>query len=183
MKRLEKANFICTTADCWSTNNKSFLGVTVYWIDQYSESLERKSAALRCERFTGRHTYDVIAEKLVKIHADYKITTKTLATVTDNGSNFVKAFTEFSQTLTEVQVQQPLQNELNDDNEDDDTIDQYIVFEDMDNILTRTQEQLVLDEEDGLKLPPHQRCASHTLNLVAVHDINTANSDAAYKKL
>ncbi|XP_040068018.1 uncharacterized protein LOC120841231, partial [Ixodes scapularis] len=45
---LEKATRVCCTADCWTASNRSFLGVTVHFLDE--ESLERKSAALTCHR-------------------------------------------------------------------------------------------------------------------------------------
>ena len=32
-------------------------------------------------------------------------------------------------------------------------------------------------------LPSHQRCGTHTMNLIAVHDTEAANKDAAYKKV
>ena len=60
--------------------------------------MERKSAALACARVKGRHTFDVVAAKICEIHAKYKIQCKVRATVTDNGSNFVKAFREFEST-------------------------------------------------------------------------------------
>lgn len=41
-----------------------------------------------------------------------------------------------------------------------------------------------MDEENYFTLPPHQRCASHTLNLVAVKDSEkTIDNDASYKKI
>lgn len=42
------------------------------------------------------HSYNKIAEKLEEIHMEYGLSKrKIIATVTDNGSNFVKAFKEF----------------------------------------------------------------------------------------
>lgn len=50
----------------------------------------------------GRHTFDVLAGKIYEIHAEYKIQHKVRATVTDNGSNFVKAYREFESTGEEA---------------------------------------------------------------------------------
>lgn len=54
------------------------------------------SYAIACKRFSGSHTHDRIAIILNEIHSKYEITNeKLMATVTDNGSNFVKAFQKF----------------------------------------------------------------------------------------
>ena len=58
--------------------------------------IEFAGMALACARIKGRHPYQMIAAKLSEIHADVKIQHKVRATVTNNGSNFVKAFREFS---------------------------------------------------------------------------------------
>lgn len=45
---LSKHNHVCTTTDKWSSNNRSFLGVTIHWINQ--ETLSICSGALACRR-------------------------------------------------------------------------------------------------------------------------------------
>jgi len=156
---LSAVEHVCTTADIWSSNHKSFLGVTGHWIDP--SSLERRSVALACDRMVGRHTYDAIAAKLSAVHSSYRIGRKVLMTITDNGSNFVKAFNEYSCKLV-------------DDDDDDD-----LSHEDVSNVLAAGE----CDDGTEYVLPPHQRCASHTLNLVAVHDTENALNDAGYKRV
>ena len=95
---------------------------------------------------------------------------KISATVTDNGSNFVKAFATFA-------VQEPASHEVNsfaydDDDDDEIELDDDVTFTNLHDLITPDQ-----DEEDDLKqvkyeLPPHQRCAAHTLNLVASTDVD-----------
>lgn len=58
--------------------------------------IKRLSALLGCYRFKGVHNFEVIADILEKIYEEYGLTDKIISTVTDNGSNFVKAFEEFS---------------------------------------------------------------------------------------
>lgn len=51
---------------------------------------------MACKRFAGTHSYDKIAKLLIEILTSYGIQNdKVIGTVTDNGSNFVKAFKEF----------------------------------------------------------------------------------------
>ena len=91
-------------------------------------------------------------------------------TVTDNAANFVKAFKEFKRT--------------EEDDGDNDTDDDVTVH-DVDNILDADTDDDTVDvvADEALYLPPHQRCASHTLNLVAVSDTEVANQDAGYKRV
>ncbi|CAG5096883.1 Protein of unknown function [Cotesia congregata] len=91
---IKKGGYVCTTADVWTGGSRRFLGVTVSWI--HPGSLEHKSAAIACRRFYGTHSFDAIAEQLSDIHSSFRLTAQSIrATVTDNGSNFVKDFKEF----------------------------------------------------------------------------------------
>ncbi|XP_071573305.1 uncharacterized protein [Temnothorax nylanderi] len=165
IKTLASVSTVCTTADIWTHYNRSFFGVTVHWID--CDTLQRKSAALSCCRIQGKHKYDLIASTLESIHIKYKIDLKVCSTTTDNGSNFVKAFTVFaecegSQTTTILSQ-----------NKDDE-----VVYSSVTDVLNQSEQS-----ENTYSLPPHLRCAAHTLNLVAVHDAESACDDAQYKKI
>ncbi len=156
--KLMDVDSVCTTADIWSAQNRSFFGVTCHWIDR--GTLERHSAALACARLKGRHTFDVVATKLNEIHAEYKIQSKVRSTVTDNGSNFVKAFREFGAT-----------EEESDDHNDG------VEFLDVDGLF---QEE---GDEEQFFLPQHQRCSAHTLNLIATNEVHKAGSNGPSRKL
>lgn len=77
---------------------------------------------------------------------------KIIATVTDNGSNFVKAF----------QIYKPHEE----DSEDRDSEDE-VTFTNIEDVLLNGA-----DDDDVTSLPPHQRCASHTLNLISCTDVD-----------
>lgn len=50
---LAKAQYECTTADIWSSCNRSFLGMTAHWFKCENGKITRQSAALTCLRFKG----------------------------------------------------------------------------------------------------------------------------------
>uniref|UniRef100_A0A3Q1H5D8 HAT C-terminal dimerisation domain-containing protein n=1 Tax=Acanthochromis polyacanthus TaxID=80966 RepID=A0A3Q1H5D8_9TELE len=165
-KTLSKQKHVCTTTDAWSSNNRSFLGVTIHWIDQ--ETLSICSGALACHRIIGRHTYDVLAEMLEDVHRDFNIKDKVTLTTTDNGSNFLKAFSVFSE------VQRTIQDREEEDEEEEE--EDHTVFINVTDILNETGEDH--------NLPPHQRCACHTLNLIATRDIEGALTQSEpFKKI
>lgn len=90
---LMKQTHVCTTADLWSSRGKSYIGVTCHWL--HTTTLVRQSICLAIRRVIGRHTYNVIASYLENIHAEFGIENKTAITITDSGSNMVKAFRLF----------------------------------------------------------------------------------------
>ncbi|KAI4820232.1 hypothetical protein KUCAC02_028216 [Chaenocephalus aceratus] len=93
-----------------------------------------------------------------QIHSAFGLSHRITATVTDNGSNFVKAFKMYA----------PPEPNAEEDNDE-----QGVVFTDVEELLGTTEGQF--------SLPPHFRCASHTLNLILCNDIDkwlSSNSDS-----
>lgn len=64
--------------------------MTVHWFN--FDTLTRESAVLACKRIKGKHSYDVISKIINDVFCEYGIVNKVSRVVTDNGSNFIKAF-------------------------------------------------------------------------------------------
>ncbi|XP_038125121.1 uncharacterized protein zgc:161969 isoform X1 [Cyprinodon tularosa] len=144
LAKLRGVQYVCTTADIWTANDRSFFGMTCHWID--AVTLERKSAALGFPRLQDIITYDSLAGRIHDTHVAYNIESKVQTTVTDNASPFVSVFKEF----------------VGDSQERD---DDFGVFENVGSILEGEPEQDML-----LFLPPVQRCASHILEQIVTED-------------
>lgn len=176
-EKLATLKSVCTTADCWTSRRRSFIGVTVHWLEASQRNvLERRGCCLAIRELSGRHTYDVIAKALEGIHNEFNITEKISCTVTDSGANFLKAFRHFSMDEAgESGLPVPPHN---DDNTGDNA-DIDMVFHEIDEILEPTTEldEAVAEDHEELehvtyKLPPHRKCACHLLNLVATTDLS-----------
>ena len=166
IEKLCTVDRVCTTADCWTSRRRSFLGITVHWID--NETLERKGCCLAVRQVTGRHTYDVLAKLMSAINEEFAISNKICFTVTDSGSNFVKAFKHFG--VEEGSESPPASSHRGSTDESDDTDDmEYLELHD----LLQSPPSTNADEDDDIiyKLPQHWRCACHSLNLVASTDV------------
>ncbi|XP_043270083.1 uncharacterized protein [Venturia canescens] len=129
------------------------------------------SAAIACRRFSGTHSYDRIAALLTEIHSTFDLDSeKVLAVVTDNGSNFIKAFKVFGVNMPDDFFYAGLTrgNAGGSTNEDENSasdLDYETIAED-----TATYENIPDDDHQNFELPNHFRCASHTLNLIATQD-------------
>ena len=159
---LEAVERVCTTADVWTANRQSCLGMTVHWIEP--STLQRHKAAIACTRIIGHHTYDVLAAKIENVHENFGLSGKVSTTVTDNGPNFVKAFATFAQ---------PDISSTSSISEDKLELEGEVSFENVNELMVPEQG----DAQDDLtqiefKLPPHQRCAAQTLNLVASNNVD-----------
>jgi len=171
-RHLASAQYVCTTADAWSTRGRGYLGVTAHWMT--NESMIRHSAALACRRLRGAHTYDVLAESLNDVYTEYNLSTSKMGVcVTDNGSNCTKAFREFG-----IVMNQHSGDDSSDDDDGEDFAD--VTFESVDQILNEDTR----DTAPAIILPPHHPCFSHTLSLLAVTDIpKILAENAALKRI
>lgn len=151
--------------------------------------LVSRSACLAVRRILGSHTYDVIAKLLEDIHEEFQLSKKTTATVTDSGSNFVKAFrlfsTEFERPELFSQPVVPTTIQDEDYSEEVSGFDSEVEANEGD--LRQIQEEALLEDLEffeltnmldpangiceSFSLPPHRRCACHSLNLIATSDV------------
>lgn len=157
-RNFESLDYVSTSADIWTSHNKSFLGMTAHWINP--TNFQREKAAIACKRIKGRHTYDVIASEIEFIHSSFGLSHKVTATVTDNGSNFIKAFKVYAPPAS--------------DTDEGDEEDEGVAFTDVGEVLST-------NPEGQFSLPPHFRCASHTLNLISTNDVDkwlTSNTES-----
>jgi hypothetical protein len=157
---ISAVDHVATTADSWKVFNKNFLGVTMHWLD--TETLERKMTVLACERMKGHQCFDVLAQALDVINKKYSIQNKVVATTTDNGSNFVKAFRIFGS------------KEVEEEGEEDDDVE----FVELTSVLDDPN-----TDDSTIVLPRHERCSAHTMNLIANHDAEKAyNNNPSYRR-
>ncbi len=98
----EKEN-VCTTADIWTVNQKSYLGSTIHYLDD--DNFLRKTYLLGIRRLKFSHTFDEIGRALVKLNNDFELDVhKISGTVTDNAKNIEKCFREYSSIEHETDV-------------------------------------------------------------------------------
>lgn len=73
---LSKVSYVATTADSWTGHNKSFLGMTVHWINK--ETLKREKVLLACKEMSVSQTSNIQANNIMDIHQQFGIEHKVL---------------------------------------------------------------------------------------------------------
>lgn len=101
-KTFVKIPYFCSTSDIWTRSNKSFIAVSVHYLE--SKSLQLKTKFIACEYFPGRHTHDKVAEKLSSIFERYGISKKVFFVTTDGAGEYVAAFKYFGDNYRSVHL-------------------------------------------------------------------------------
>lgn len=102
----------------------------------------------------GSDIYDTIASEIEQFHTSMGLSGKVTATVTNNGSNFMRTFQVYKKPGSEFEAE-------------DEEGSKEVTFADLHNVLSTRDD----DNSSNFILPPHHRCASHTFNLISNIDI------------
>lgn len=177
MKCLENAKFASTTADCWTSHRKSYIGMTVTWLE---DDLVRRSTCLGILPIKGLHTYDVLAKAIDNIHTEFGIGSKVNSVTTDDGSNFLKVSNTFGKEVDVVTetVANPTEDINEQEREDE---EEGFVYFYLGNILQSAPTANISndhfnsessDDEQEIRLPRKLRCPCDTLSLIAESDVD-----------
>ncbi|XP_073694418.1 uncharacterized protein [Garra rufa] len=150
-KTFESIEYVSTTADIWTCHNKSYIGMTAHWIDP--SNFHREKAALACKRIKGRHTYDIVATEIEQVHSSYGLSEK------------ATHYSFFLLSLLTFREYEPKPAAASDSEDEGSGEDEEVSFTDVQEVLSTEQ------DPGHFTLPPHLRCASHTLNLISTVDI------------
>lgn len=179
---IEKAEFVCTTADIWTHSTRSFMGATIHL---FNEQNQRKSYLLAFRRMFGRHTSGAIRDILRAFQKEFRIKKpKNRNIITDGAKAFVAALKPDDDTnKTNDNATPQIRNAIDGDSEtidveeifgstsDHDTfVPDGTVFERID--LSDESEDECDDDCDFSTLPPQFRCTAHSLNLLGSVDID-----------
>ena len=158
-------DYLCTIADIWGTNQKSYVTVKAHWLNF---TYVRKSTTIPWRYFIGTHEFSARASHLNSINEDYLTPNKIVKTVTDNGSNFVKAFREYAAKSVKEKESELSVFSVSEDFDDGFYCDEdTIAIKPVGHILGSSIDDI---NSENFYLSENLRCCSHRLNLVAQKD-------------
>ena len=152
---LQEIDYVCTTADVWKACNRGYFGMTVHWINP--ATLQCCKATISCTRLFGRNTYDALASKIESVYSQFELCGKVTTTITDNGSNFVKAFKTFSVDSTTLSTSEEVIPQEDDSDQDEE--DEEVNFVNVRGALTMDTDSNHDYTQVEYELSPHERCA------------------------
>ena len=162
---------LCT--DIWSKKGMtaSFLGVTVHFF----ASEQRHNATIAVKRMPTRHTAENILAIFVDVLTDWGILGEMVGnTITNNGSNMIKAFKDDQQsTDSEVAIDEENMEDLEAaTDEDDDSSDDEDDSNSKDRMVNEDTEDFdvnEIDHENAFADYKRISCFAHSLQLVVTH--------------
>jgi len=128
-------------------------------------------------RIKGSHNYQNITEVITEIAKTYKIDlSKITHIVTDNASNFGKAFRVFSSLPTHEATSTSDLGNFDENSSESSNFDSGSDCSDLDtervNLNNLLNVESNLGNNGSFFLPQHMLCCAHTLNLIAANDIS-----------
>lgn len=99
---MSKQKYLAATSDIWSRSNRSFIAVTIHFVDELTN--ETKSVFIACESFAGRHTKQAVGEKLYCIFQKYGIEKKVYFITTDGAGEYVWSITDIGDNYKSFDV-------------------------------------------------------------------------------
>lgn len=195
---IAKTKYLCLTADVWTNRAKSYLGVSIHFLD---EVLERKSYLLALRRIQGRHTFEVLTETILAIQKEFNITRRKIThIVTDGASNFRKAFIIYGHVENSTAIEHNNRNvpttsdqgtiqSVSDDSAPLELEDDTMFFPPdtvCESLNLNASDPTDCEDDDDecdefAKLPKQMRCIAHTLNLVGTKDFESNLKNASSK--
>lgn len=96
--KLKNVQYISATCDIWSCKHRSYIAVTVSYIDPIS--YDSKHFLIAIDRFEGTHDNVAVTKKLKEIFKRFDIHGKVVGVTTDNAGEFVLAFVRYGDNYT-----------------------------------------------------------------------------------
>lgn len=191
-KRIEEfknIEFFAATTDVWSRHNRSFLAMSVHFIDPDSFAL--KSSFIACDYFPGHHTHDRVAEKISSILDSYGIKDKVFFMTTDGAGEFTAAFKRFGDNYAsycfdnEEKAGDEVQTNENENDDYADAVELIFVssksndpnafiVNDIDEIIETATKRNLLGKINRID------CGAHKTDKLASIDSKQANDDHDY---
>lgn len=89
MSSLKEVRSVSIAIDAWSMRQKTFMSIAVNWIDP--NDFRRISSLIGCEVFDAASSNEYLIEQAQQIYSDYNISSKIVATVTNNNLQYERS--------------------------------------------------------------------------------------------
>lgn len=188
VKALGAARKVSITTDIWTSKGctTSYLGITVHYFNPVTRT--RGANKIACREFSSAHTSKNIAELIMKVCEEYTFESKLTYIASDNGSNMIKAVSDFNRLFgsDNNDEEEDLENLYPDDeemdignNETDDSDDSESEEDNENEVITEIEEFEERDQQfDSVLVGRNVRrakCFSHTMQCAINRGIKVRN--------